>query len=151
MIPESCQLIDIGAEHVGHCVGVTRDLRLVARCLRELLANLAQRRLDQLAGKRPRRIRRPGQGLPHEGRDDALTGGPRVVCFGRIAIERRGVAERRADRSLLALGTNEGVDERAQPYQWRFRPVRQDVRSSLVRRHSSLWRRNRIDALFGKY
>src|SRR4051812_26036160 len=98
MILVPCKLAEIGAEHIGHPVGMTRDVRFAALRLREPFADLAQRRLDQLAGERARRIRGSWEGLPHEGRDDALACCSRVPRLGRVAIERCGVTERAADR-----------------------------------------------------
>src|SRR5690242_18016298 len=110
----SRELSEISAEHVGHGIGVGRDLRLAARLLGKTLADLAQSRRDQLAGKRACRVRGFRQRLPHERRDNPLTGGPRVVRLGRVAIERCGIAQREAYCSLLALGTDEGMDQRAE-------------------------------------
>src|SRR5437899_102800 len=132
MTSASCKLIEIGAEHVGEPVGVVRDLRLAARRLREALADLAQRRLDQLPGELARRLGGLWQRLAHEDRDDALAGCPRLLRLGRVTIERRGIAERATDRGLLAFGANEGVDQRAQPRRRRPRRVRQNAAQELA-------------------
>src|SRR5947209_19869737 len=106
---------------------MTPDLSLATRGLRETLANRAQRRLDQLSGQLTRRLRSVGQRLAHEDREDTLSGCARVLRLWRLAIKRCGIAERATNRSLVAFGTNERVDQRTQPGRRRRGPVRQNA------------------------
>lgn len=103
------------------------DLRLAPHLFRETPADFTQRPRDQFAGEGARRIRGFGQRLAHEGGDDAFAGRPCVPRLGRITIKRRGIIERDTDDSFLALGADEGVNQRAQPRPRRPRPVSEDA------------------------
>ena len=123
----SRKLIEIGAEHVGHPVGVTPDVRLAAWRLGEPLSDLAQRPLDQLPGEFACRLHGFWQRLPHEDRNHALARCARLLRLGCITIKRCGIAERTTDRSLVAFGAYEGVDQRAESLRWRLRTVSENA------------------------
>src|SRR5262249_4257459 len=62
----------------------------------------------------------------------ALSRRPRRPRLGRIAIERSGIVERRADRGLLAFRADEGVDQRAQPVERRLACILEDAAQKLA-------------------
>ena len=100
---------------------------------------------------RARLASRPRERLPHEGLN------PRLPTPSRPAprVHRDRAARRhrvRRESGLLAFRTDEGMNQGAQPFERRPPTSSRILRSnSWVCRHSSLWSRNRIAALFGKY
>ena len=94
----------------------------------------------------------PRQRLAHERQHLANAGLAMLPRFRRIAIERRGVAQRQPQGRLLALRPEEGAHQRPQALSGgRLRSARMSRSSAPVWRHSSACRRNRMASLFGKY
>src|SRR5439155_20864976 len=73
------------------------------------------------------------QRLLHEGLDNAVSRGSRLVRFGRVAIKRRGITERHAYRGFLTFRADEGVNQHAQPFERRSPDILEDAAQQFSR------------------